>query len=154
PSSTPKVIFSCQKNGSVIVFCVVEKDQNVTYKWTVNGTAFYRENSSNVTFSKEELKTVPMNVSCSVQNSVSMKESNNTQISCPEEVVLEALPCKDLRASDSSIPRICASSTSIIPPPVIRTSVGSFEMRKHSPTCTKMVTYLQQHCAEQGMIGQ
>ncbi|PIO23110.1 hypothetical protein AB205_0199170, partial [Aquarana catesbeiana] len=84
PSSTPKVIFSCQKNGSVIVFCVVEKDQNVTYKWTVNGTAFYRENSSNVTFSKEELKTVPMNVSCSVQNSVSMKESNNTQISCPE----------------------------------------------------------------------
>ncbi|XP_073473702.1 uncharacterized protein [Aquarana catesbeiana] len=91
PPSTPQVIFSCQKNGSVIVSCVVEKDQNVTYKWTVNGTVFYRENSSNVTFSKEELKTVPMNVSCSVQNSVSMKESNTTQISCPDESCFNCL---------------------------------------------------------------
>ncbi|XP_077335517.1 pregnancy-specific beta-1-glycoprotein 2-like isoform X2 [Lithobates pipiens] len=89
PPSTPKVIFSCQNNGSVSVSCVLEKEQNVTYNWTVNGKV-YGDHSSNVTFSKER-KTVPMNVSCSVQNSVSRKESNTTHISCPGQPCLSCL---------------------------------------------------------------
>ncbi|XP_077335607.1 uncharacterized protein LOC143981546 [Lithobates pipiens] len=89
PPSTPKVIFSCQNNGSVSVSCVLEKEQNVTYNWTVNGKV-YGDHSSNVTFSKER-KTVPMNVSCSVQNSASRKESNTTHISCPDQPCFSCL---------------------------------------------------------------
>ncbi|XP_073473683.1 uncharacterized protein [Aquarana catesbeiana] len=84
--STPYVIFSCQNNGSVSVSCVLEEDQNVTYNWTLNGKLHQGSHSRNITFTKEDLRTDPMNVSCSVINSVSTKESNNTQISCSVKI--------------------------------------------------------------------
>ncbi|XP_072254595.1 T-cell surface antigen CD2 isoform X4 [Pyxicephalus adspersus] len=83
PLSAPSVNFSCLNDGRASVSCVLEKDRDVTYTWTLNGKLWHREHSPNITLTIEELRTGPINVSCAVNTSVSRKESNNIQIYCP-----------------------------------------------------------------------
>ncbi|XP_068127113.1 uncharacterized protein [Hyperolius riggenbachi] len=86
PLSAPEVMVWCQQDGSASVSCVLEMDQEATYNWTVNG-AWYQENhSGNITITNEKFSSGPLNVSCSVQNSVSLEKSNHTLISCPAPV--------------------------------------------------------------------
>nr|DBA34643.1 TPA: hypothetical protein GDO54_002189 [Pyxicephalus adspersus] len=93
PLSAPSVNFSCLNDGRASVSCVLEKDRDVTYTWTLNGKLWHREHSPNITLTIEELRTGPINVSCAVNTSVSRKESNNIQIYCPGEKSVVSAPC-------------------------------------------------------------
>ncbi|XP_069491798.1 uncharacterized protein [Ambystoma mexicanum] len=82
PVSPPDVSYACLPNSRVQLSCLVKKDSNPSYCWSMGGTPCWK----NMSVIETQYESVLRSVTCTAKNQISEKQSQPTDVTCPDPV--------------------------------------------------------------------